>query len=151
VREHEAVVVNSQQCAMSPAGQIFLPMRSACALLRFVVVAAITDALSKTWVKCDYWSGNPFCPLFHYSVPKTKSLSLFLSLYLERHAADYCTLFFFVLRLLRAFAWPWLWPPRGRDYCTGLAFGRRIVEQQFVRAASKRSILIINRGSKAVT
>jgi hypothetical protein len=59
--------VNNAPC------QIFLPMRSA--LLRFVVVAAITDALSKTWVKCDYWSGNPFCPLLHYSVPKSLSLS----------------------------------------------------------------------------
>jgi hypothetical protein len=63
-----------------------------------------------------------------------------LSLSHEHHAVDYCTLFFFILRLLRFFAWPWNWPSRSQDYCIGLVFGCRIVEQQFVRAASKRRV-----------
>jgi hypothetical protein len=65
-----------------------------------------------------------------------------LSLSLERHAADYRTLFFFVLRLLRALAWPWP-PERPRLLHRARVWLQtcRIVEQQFVRAASKRSIL----------
>jgi len=81
-----------------PGRTNLLPIRSAS------FVAAITDALSKTWVKCDYWSGNPFCslplPLFGSKEPP------FFFPSHEQHAADYSTtaLLFREEILSRAFA-----------------------------------------------
>lgn len=97
------MVVNSQQCARHVPGRTnLLPIRSSSSF-----VAAITDALSKTWVKCDYWSGNPLCslplPLFGSKEP----LFFFLSLPLNSmQLIDYSTALFFswMRRLLRAFA-----------------------------------------------